>query len=230
MQTILVTGTDTDVGKTFMSRLLLQQFRRSGIRVGAYKPACSGAELSSGSPIWHDVLQLREAVGGSCSDADICPQRFLAPLAPNVAARQEGRMVDDGMLTEAARAWAGRCELLLIEGAGGLLCPLSDESTVCDLAQKLQSPLVIVAANRLGVVNHTLLTLRVAMLAGLSVRAVILNEVSASDDTDRSRASNADLLRQFAGDVPLYCCGFQSDVLTDPDGRVVDAASLSRPA
>lgn len=226
MKTLLVTGTDTDVGKTFVSCLMVTELRRSGIRVGVYKPACSGAESSTGDLVWHDVAALGDAAGGQYSDDEICPQRFTAPLAPNVAARQEGRVVDDALLREGARRWKDRCDLLLVEGAGGLLCPLSDRSTVRDLAVDLEASLFVVAANRLGVVNHTLLTLEVAAAAGLPVRAVVLNEMKECEAGDQSPPLNAALLKQFAPEVPMLHCGYGASLLADAHGSPVDLSAL----
>lgn len=173
------------------------------LRVGAYKPVCSGAQQNAdGSLWWSDLQQLTDAAGGGHSADLICPQRFTAALAPNVAAVQEGRSVDDGLLTSGADRWKGRCDYLLIEGAGGLMCPLSDTCTVLDLATRLTVPILIVADNRLGVLNHTMLTVEAARKNGVIVSAIVLNNAAVSVD-DVSQSSNATQLEHWIPHVPL---------------------------
>ncbi|MEZ6067059.1 MAG: dethiobiotin synthase [Planctomycetaceae bacterium] len=122
-------------------------------------------------------------------------------MAPPLAAQREGRQVDWSVMLAAARAWRDQCELLIVEGAGGLLCPVTETELLVAFAAELGHPLVIVAANRLGVVNHTLLTLQVAERNSLPVAAVVLNDISA--ESDRSAANNSELIARFAPDVPL---------------------------
>lgn len=215
MKTLLITGTDTGVGKTWVSCLLLHQLRNHGVRVGAYKPVCSGGTAdSTGRLRWTDVEALVTACGEDVPEDRVCPQRFLAPLAPAIAAQREGRRVDEERLHSGLEEWRGLADVVIVEGAGGLLCPLSDSVTVADLAQRLAAPIVIVAANRLGVVNHTLLTLDVARHRSLDVRAVVLNDValmtqSASMDrphSDLSVESNQQLLCEWVPDLPVFRC------------------------
>jgi dethiobiotin synthetase len=99
-----------------------------------------------------------------------------APLAPNIAARREGARLDFERLREGARWWEGRVEILLVEGVGGLLCPLTDRETIADFALALEYPLLIVARLGLGTINHTLLTIEAARSRGLAVAGVLLNE------------------------------------------------------
>ncbi|MCR9197954.1 MAG: dethiobiotin synthase [Planctomycetaceae bacterium] len=206
MKKIFVTGTDTDVGKTWVSDRILRHLVSAGHRVGAYKPVCSGAITGEdGQLMWSDVSILAAAIGSEEIER-VCPQRFTAAVAPNVAAAMEGRAVDDLRLTAAVSEWDELADLLLIEGAGGLLCPLSDRSLVVDLAAALESPLVIVAANRLGVLNHTMLTVEVARSRGLTVAAVILNNVQ-SDSDDESLSSNLQQLRHWLPETQILATG-----------------------
>lgn len=202
MHGLFITGTDTSVGKTFVTAQLLGTFRHLGLRVGAYKPACSGAvwEDSLGW-IWEDVLELSNGSGWARRDDWICPQRFRAPLAPPAAARAEGRTVDDALLITGASVWRPYVDLLLVEGAGGWLSPLSETRTVADVAVQFGYPVVVVAANRLGTINQTLLTLESILARGLPVAGVVLNNVSL--EPDDSAADNAGLLRTFTS-VPVH--------------------------
>ena len=188
---LFIVGTDTGVGKTYLTALIATELRSRGIRVGAYKPACSGAETdTAGHAVWQDVEILRQAIGREIPAERICPQRFAAALAPPVAARMEGRTVDARLMREGASSWYGRVDLLLIEGVGGLLCPLTEEETVADVARDFGFPLIVVARNGLGTINHTLLTVEVARNRGLRVAAVVLNDV-VDQEGDESCHTNA---------------------------------------
>ncbi|NNJ25696.1 dethiobiotin synthase [Alienimonas chondri] len=192
---LLITGTDTDVGKTYVTAKLAERLRGGGSSVGVYKPACSGAEVFHGEPVWADIEALRSAADLTTADDDrICPQRFLAPLAPPIAAARERRTVDRDLLTEGARRWADRCDHLLVEGAGGLLCPLAEDVTVLDVAADLGYPLLIVARAGLGTVNHTLLTIAVAKARSVPVAGVVLNETNAREP---EAATNAAMIERF---------------------------------
>jgi dethiobiotin synthetase len=180
MRGLFITGTDTGVGKTAVACAIARAGVAAGLKVGVYKPACSGAELdASGVPRWEDPEQLAAACGGRWPLERISPQRFLAPLAPPAAARLEDRDVDFPLAVAGARWFEGRCDLLLVEGAGGWLCPLTDSRTFADLAVELGFPVVVVAANRLGTINHTLLTLEAIRSRRLETAAIVLNDLAA---------------------------------------------------
>jgi dethiobiotin synthetase len=234
MKTILVTGTDTAVGKTWISSILIRLLNQAGIRTGGYKPVCSGAELSQdGSTFWADVDALRTACpsnpeGEVVSEDLVCPQRFQSPVAPNVAARLEGREVEDLLLREGVNAWRGKVKQLVVEGAGGLYCPLSDRTTVLDLAVDLQPTVVVVAANRLGVISHTRLTVETLKRHGLNIAAMVLNEVrpnQSDPDQQLARDSNAAQLMHWLPQTPLFACEWNQHVLTclsKPGATIVD--------
>lgn len=197
MKGLFITGTDTGAGKTYVTCALVAAAKREGLRVGAYKPVCSGAVVGpDGKPRWSDVEALWTALDGEYPSELIGPQCFQAPLAPPQAAEEEGRRVDRAKLFQGVEAWRGKVDLLLIEGAGGLFCPLTESTTMADWAGELGAPLVVVAANRLGVISHTLLTLECAVGRGLSVAAVVLNDVTATGDESRQR--NLGAIRKFA--------------------------------
>jgi dethiobiotin synthetase len=187
---LFITGTDTGVGKTSVACFIARTARDAGLTVGLYKPVCSGsAPDAQGEAVWADVERLTSAVDHAFPRNRICPQCFAAPLAPPIAARREGRAIDAALLRDGAAWWAGRVDLLLVEGAGGLLAPLTDDETVADLAADLGYPLLIVAADRLGTINHALLTIEAARRRGLTVAGVVLSRVSAG--CDASTADNA---------------------------------------
>lgn len=187
-----VTGTDTDVGKTHIACRMLAEMRSQGMRVGAYKPAASGA----GSLEESDPYRLWQAIGGGVPLGLVNPQSYAAPLAPPIAAEVENRSVDERLLISGVEAWCDRCDFLLIEGAGGLMSPISWSMTNADLAQSIGYPLVIVANNRLGVVHQILATVVAAKSHHLQIAEIVLNEVS-SNGANGAIATNERLLRPF---------------------------------
>lgn len=196
MQGLFITGTDTAVGKTWTACALIRAGLRFGLRMGAYKPACSGAEIGAdGRPRWEDLEALAGALGSNNQES-IGPQRFLAPLAPPLAAAAEGKSIDRQQLFTGAAAWTDRCDVLIVEGAGGFLCPLTEDLTFADLALQLGVPVLVVAANRLGVINHTLLTLEAIARRGLRLRGVVLCDVQPVPDA--SADLNAAALQRYA--------------------------------
>ncbi len=197
---LFFTGTDTDVGKTYVASLAVAELRHSGRSVAVYKPVASGCELAGEDRVSGDAIALWEASGRWGTLHDVCPQRFLAPLAPAAAAAAEGRTVDDALLLSGIDAVSSGAEWVVIEGAGGLLSPLSDSQLNSDVADKLDVELVIVAANRLGVIHQVLATVLAAKALGLPVLGVILNQVS--ERSDPSLATNAATIARFAS-VPL---------------------------
>jgi dethiobiotin synthetase len=140
-----------------------------------------------------DARALWEAAGRPGTLEKVCPQRFAAPLAPHLAARAEDSRVDPRLMREGIAFWRESCEIVLVEGAGGLMSPISEEDYNADLAAEFGYPLVIVADNVLGTINATLLTLISADRYGLPVAGIVLNSPRAPDG-DASVDSNADEL------------------------------------
>ncbi|HUS38523.1 MAG TPA: dethiobiotin synthase, partial [Pirellulales bacterium] len=151
-----------------------------------------------------DAVRLAEAA--DCLDEleDVCPQRFAAPLAPYIAARAEGKQIDEDLLLQGIEVWSDRCDIVLVEGAGGLMSPITDQVYNATLAGKLGYPLVIVAPNELGVINQALQTLITAKAVGedLPVAAVILNNLH--EATDPSCQSNLRELKSHCSPVSVY--------------------------
>jgi dethiobiotin synthetase len=192
---LFITGTGTGVGKTYVAALIARSLVAAGKRVGVYKPVASGCELRNGQLHSPDAAALWEAAGKPASLAQVCPQLFSAPLAPHLSARAEGRRVDAEVLRGGLEFWRATSEIVLIEGAGGLMSPISDDDYNADLAKEFGYPLIIVAANQLGTINATLQTLITAKNShdGLPVAGVVLNSPILADD-DPSTASNRDEL------------------------------------
>lgn len=192
-----ITGTDTGVGKTFVSCALIGALRDRGLSVAAMKPVETGVE---GEP--EDARLLCDAAGGVDPLDDVCPERFNEPLAPWVAARRSGRVIALATLEAArVRLESGR-DALIVEGAGGLLVPVADGITYDLLFRRWRLECIVVAANRLGAINHTLLTVRAALASGLKVRAVVLNTVNAGAPTVAEQ-TNLDTIRRFVPETTV---------------------------
>jgi dethiobiotin synthetase len=216
---IFVTGTDTGVGKTYVAALIAMSLRNAGHRVGVYKPVASGCHGTDHCSVLQsdDALALWNASGRPGELDAVCPQRFAAPLAPHLAARAEDHRVDAELLRSGLQYWRDRSEIVVVEGAGGLLSPISDDDFVADLALEFGYPLAIVAANRIGVINQVLQTLLVAKTyrGGIPVTGIVLNDVEATGE-DPSRESNyAELVRLC--DAPVLAHIKYAVVGTEPD-------------
>ncbi|MFO0928446.1 MAG: dethiobiotin synthase [Gemmataceae bacterium] len=178
MKGLLVTGTDTGVGKTEITAAIARLWRREGRRFAVCKPVATGAVvLPDGSRLADDARLLAAAAGETDLRA-VTPHVLLEPAAPPVAARLEGVRLEFADLIRAIeRRSAGECRVLA-EGVGGLLCPLTERETVADLAAAVQLPLLVVARRSLGTLNHTLLTVEVARQRGLRVVGVVVTETT----------------------------------------------------
>jgi dethiobiotin synthetase len=200
---IFVVGTDTGVGKTFVASAAARALVRDGRRVGVLKPVATGATREGSAWLCDDGERLIEAVGGGLPVERVAPVLFEEPLAPCVAARRLGERLDPGRVeravAEALDWWAGRAEVMIVEGVGGLLCPLAEGTTVADLAVTLDYPLLIVARRGLGTLNHTLLTVEAARLRALRVAGVVLNSPE-PETVSLAEATNAsELARRLPG-------------------------------
>ncbi len=213
---LFITGADTGVGKTHVAAMIARQLTQHGVRVGVYKPVASGCELQAGEMISDDALVLWEAAGRPEDLSRVCPQRFAAPLAPHLAARLERRTVDAGLLSKGLAFWRERSDFVIVEGAGGLMSPLSDDVYVADLAAELGYPLLVVVRDTLGAINQTLQTLIVASTycEGIPVAGVVLNRTTAT--ADQSANSNADELRRRAVPPLLATIAWQQTQFDPP--------------
>ncbi len=189
---LFVVGTDTGVGKTRVASRIARALLTSGQNVGVYKPAASGCSLVDGELISDDAVALWEAAGRPGDLAAVCPQRFKAPLAPHLAARADGLEIDASLLRNGLNHWLQRSEVVVVEGAGGLLSPLGDGEYVADLAVEFGLPLVLVAPNKIGVINQVLQTLMAAAYfsPALQFAGIVLNDVLPPGSDDPSISSN----------------------------------------
>lgn len=174
MKGLFVTGTDTGVGKTHVSAALIRLMTGAGMSVCPRKPVEAGCEVLDGRRLPADAQRLRQAAGNTSPLERVCPFPLLAPLSPDRAAALEGAHIEMDQVVAACAPQAG-CDRLLVEGAGGFFSPLTADGLNADLAQRLQLPVLLVVADRLGCINHTLLTLEAIRHRALEVHAIVLN-------------------------------------------------------
>jgi dethiobiotin synthetase len=199
---IFITGTDTGVGKTFFAYALAALLKESGYKVGVMKPAETGCDQGEGKLVPRDAVALKEASGCGLSLEKICSYQFREPLAPSVAAERDGVRIDIDHLMSVYSEISAAHEITIVEGAGGLMVPLLPSYTYADLAKVLKLPLIVVAANKLGMINHLLLTLEHASCKGLCVLGYVLNQTE--NQLSLAAETNREALASLTG-VP--CMG-----------------------
>ncbi|WP_458125303.1 dethiobiotin synthase [Paenibacillus sp. Z3-2] len=194
---LFVTGTDTGVGKTIVTGALVAALRAEKRNIGVWKPVQSGGLLGSGET---DAERLLQYTGIHERAEDVATFTFKAHLTPMLAAKQAGVAITLQEIISAGQSLASRYEWVLIEGAGGVAVPLTEDSLVVDLISKLRTPALIVARTGLGTINHTLLTVSYLQQHGVPIVGFILND-GESDEiyNDSSIATNADLIERYCG-------------------------------
>lgn len=201
MSALFVTATGTDIGKSFVACGIIAELRRRGRRVAALKPLASGYEDARAAE--SDPGRLLAALGRDITPAEldrISPWRFRAPLAPDMAAKREGKKVDFAALAEFCRDAVDRHDDLLIEGVGGVMSPISEKQTVLDWMVELEIPVLLVSGSYLGAQSHALTALAALRGRRLALRAVVVNE---SPDGGLSPADTAQSLARFARGTEL---------------------------
>jgi dethiobiotin synthetase len=167
---IFITGTDTGVGKTYVTALILAELRRRGVKAAAFKPIACGKGGRHDVEIYARLMKHEQPL-------DVINPIYLKhPLAPSVAARLEGKRIDLGKVFASYKMLAAKYDVVLVEGAGGLLVPIKHNYFVADMAKVFRLPVLIVARLGLGTINHSLLTVRQARAIGLKVAGIVLND------------------------------------------------------
>ncbi len=200
-----VSGTDTGVGKTFICGILAVVFARLGLRVSVQKWVSTGADSVSEDLAF--VTRLLGADEVPLAGSDESPYCFRMPASPHIASEMEGVCVDPNRIREATARLAIGCDVLLIEGVGGLLVPLTRSLLLADLVAELVLPVVFVTRSGLGTLNHTLLSLEAIRTRGIPVACVVMNAPAKEDDPEIVR-DNARTIEEMGkvrvfGPVPL---------------------------
>ena len=173
MRGVFVTGTDTAVGKSILAAAICAGLVARGERVAAFKPVVTGLDEEAGE--WpHDHELLASAANAGQSPQDVAPYRFGPAASPHLAAELAGERIEPSRLLELAARASAAADVLVVEGVGGLMVPLSTDYLVRDLAVDLGLPAVVAARPGLGTINHALLTLEAARRAGLDIAGVVL--------------------------------------------------------
>ena len=211
MSVLLVTGTDTGAGKTLVSAAIVAALAARGVRLGVAKPCETGcAPIDPGAPLGalhpEDAATLAAASGNDDPLEMVCLYRFPEPLAPALAAERAGASIDVAHLVETLTARARRLDLLLVEGAGGLLVPLTHEVTFADLAHALGARVLLVVGSRLGAINHARLSLEVLKQRSIPTVGYVVNRLV--PEGDLAVETNTALLRSltdacYLGEMPF---------------------------
>ena len=193
MPGLFITGTDTDAGKTVVSCAIARGLLSAGVDVGVMKPAETGVPAEGP----YDARALIEAAGVTDSIELVCPQQFDLPAAPLASARAEGRKVDLAAIDAAYQELDRRHECVLVEGAGGLLVPITETLDMAGLAGRLELPVLLVARASLGTINHTLLSVQACQQRGLELLGVVFSHTNGP--TSEADLRNLDILREMLG-------------------------------
>ncbi|MBA2243024.1 MAG: dethiobiotin synthase [Chthoniobacterales bacterium] len=185
---LFLTGTDTGVGKTYTAVCLLRLARAAGLRCAGFKPICCGDR--------RDAELLLAASSEGLSIDEVNPVWLKTPVAPFSAAWIEKVEIQPEQLTAGLAELQQRFDLVLVEGVGGWLVPIKRDYFVADLAKQMALPVVVVALNRLGCLNHVMLTLRSVETSGLRCDGVVLN--NANHSADVASATNEKILRKIS--------------------------------
>lgn len=190
MKGFFITGTDTNVGKTHVAAMLIRAMRKAGERAVGFKPICCGERT--------DAELLAEASGIPVNDVN--PVWMRPPVAPYTASMIEGRHIDLALIRETFGRLSA-AHTVIVEGAGGWLVPVEREYSMADMAFEFGLPVIVVVANKLGCINHTLLTLQAIRSSGLTCAGIILNRTSA-DESDPAVITNRAIIESLV-DVPI---------------------------
>jgi dethiobiotin synthetase len=199
---IFITGTDTGVGKTFVAVLLLRALIAEGYRAIGMKPVAAGLKAGESSPA--DVRALVAAGNVSASAADVNPFSFAPAIAPHIAARADGAMIDIDRIAAAYARLSGVADAIVVEGAGGALVPLSAQTDMLDISARLGLPVLLVVGIRLGCLNHALLSALAIDARGLRLAGWVANRIDpAMEEGDANVAALVERLpTPLVADLP----------------------------
>lgn len=178
MTAFFITGTDTEIGKTFVTCTLLHAVRATGLTALGMKPVAAGAEMLKGEFINEDAARLRAAGSFDPGLALLNPFCLASPIAPHIAAAEEGVVIEPGKIREAFAALSREADVVLVEGAGGFRVPLGEDYDTADLARDLGLPVILVVGMRLGCINHALLTAEAIAARGLTLAGWVANQIN----------------------------------------------------
>ena len=199
---IVVTGIDTGIGKTVATGFLARALQATGRSVITQKPVETG-----GSGVSEDIIRHREIMGMPLQDVDrdgtTCSYLFGYPASPHLAAAREKQVIDTAVIDEATQKLQAKYDMVLVEGAGGLLVPLNEQLLFADYLQERSYPLILVASSRLGSINHTLLSIEACKKRGLQLNGLVYN-LAGGDDKVIAQ-DTLTVLRNALGEYGYHC-------------------------
>ncbi len=205
MNGVFITGTDTGVGKTIVTCGLALALKDRGMNPGVMKPIETGSD-----PYAEDALFFKDMLDLSNPLNEICPIQFKLPLAPLAASELENKKFSLAPIINTFSKMSKEKDFVFVEGAGGLMVPIFQDFLMAHLANLLDLPIIIVVGNRLGGINHTLLSFHYAQAIGLKVIAILINPLT--KETGLAEESNFDMLRKLITDTPIYKTPFIADI------------------
>jgi dethiobiotin synthetase len=217
---VFVTGTDTGVGKTVVAAALMRALVREGFKVAGMKPVASGAERTPAGLRNADALALVAAANVAAAYELVNPYCFAPPIAPHIAAREAGCVIDMERLRHSFDALASNADCVVVEGAGGWATPIGPAQTMADVATALQLPVLLVVALKLGCINHACLTARALAADGAALAGWIGNSITAEFDRKEDNIAELErLLQEPAATIVSYTSQL-------PEGLVLPAAAV----
>jgi dethiobiotin synthetase len=207
-----VTGTDTGVGKTLITAALAHYLKQRGLRVAVMKPIETGC--ADAQPGNSDAERLAASISDPSPIDLISPYRFTLPVAPLTAARAAGKPIDIGRIAATFRRVAQEQDVVLVEGVGGVMVPVSDKMDVRDVIASLRLPALIVGRAALGGVNHALLTVEALRQRGIPIIGIALNQLEAHTNTDQV-LSTVDLIRERSGVRVFHPIAYEATACED---------------
>ncbi|MBN1764737.1 MAG: dethiobiotin synthase [Sedimentisphaerales bacterium] len=194
---LFVTGTDTGVGKTLVAGAIAHQLAGEGMKVGVFKPVATGCRLEREGLVSRDAEFLAHCCDSRFSLDEINPIRYKQPLAPSVAAEMSQREIDWDKLQIAYQNISKGSDVTIVEGIGGVMVPLARDYMVADLIKDMGLPVLIVARNSLGTINHTLMTVELCRNKGIKIAGVIINQYI-TDSCDTSEETNPRIISEIS--------------------------------
>jgi len=215
MSAFFVTGTDTEIGKTFTTCALLHAARASGLTAVGYKPIAAGAEQTADGLANEDALAIRAASSAGFALGDINPICLREAVAPHIAAAAEGVPFAVEPIVAGFERLAARADVVLVEGVGGFCVPLTDTLDTADLAAAFRLPVLLIVGMRLGCINHALLTVEAIHARGLPLAGWYANTLSPRMNRfdENLAALEARIAAPLLGVLP-HCAGGPAEAAT----------------
>ena len=221
MKNYFITGTDTGVGKTFVTAALIHDLQQRGMRVAPMKPVAAGTVEIRGARMNEDVALLQEISRQRYALADVNPYCLATPIAPHIAAIREQVVIDIALISQAFSRLSANADTVLVEGAGGFLVPLSATQSMAEIPQALNLEVILVVGMRLGCLNHALLSAEAIRARGLSLAGWVANAITAAP-----MAAQADNFATLGARVGAPCLG--NIPYIDAAGSVAAAQQAAR--